>query len=235
MDRGPYRRGPRSVPPWTAVRTAVYRGSLCHVPRPSPNEDPKRGTPVPTEAPGIRAAGGDPWTAVNGSRLHGRRSHSHGRRPRSHGPRSQFHGRRSLFMDRDPVFMDRDPDFMDRGPIFMDGGPVFMDGGPIFVDRGPVRRPAGRNGTLLVLSVQFHFPHEQTYFSLKRQCFFCPRPGVRGARTAVRGMDAVHESGTAVHENGTAVHEIGTAVHENGTAVRPRIQGSYGEGQNAPF
>ena len=131
-------------------------------------------------------------------------------------------------MDRDPVFMDRDPDFMDRGPIFMDGGPVFMDGGPIFVDRGPVRRPAGRNGTLLVLSVQFHFPHEQTYFSLKRQCFFCPRPGVRGARTAVRGMDAVHE-------NGTAVHEIGTAVHENGTAVRPRIQGSYGEGQNAPF
>ena len=145
-------------------------------------------------------------------------------------------------MDRDPVFMDRDPDFMDRGPIFMDGGPVFMDGGPIFVDRGPVRRPAGRNGTLLVLSVQFHFPHEQTYFSLKRQCFFCPRPGVRGARTAVRGMDAVHESGTAVHEigtavheNGTAVHEIGTAVHENGTAVRPRIQGSYGEGQNAPF
>ena len=118
-------------------------------------------------------------------------------------------------MDRDPVFMDRDPDFMDRGPIFMDGGPVFMDGGPIFVDRGPVRRPAGRNGTLLVLSVQFHFPHEQTYFSLKRQCFFsCPYRGT-GAWTAV------HENGTAVHENWTAVHENGTAVHGAGPPPGP--------------
>ena len=87
-----------------------------------------------------------------------------------------------------------------------------------------------------MLSVQFHFPHEQTYFSLKRQCFFsCPYRGT-GAWTAVHeNGTAVHESGTAVHETGTAVHEIGTAVHENGTAVRPKIQGSYGEGQNVPF